>query len=286
MDKLSDIFSITDAEIALIQKQSALLLQKRTNGFNGELNTAGALVENYIKGLLQNHLPHGYRICSGYIATTENINSSDNLIQHDIIIVDARIPSLYTFGVSDIEVVAAEAVYGIIEIKRTLTKKTLAAAIEHLRKTKNILDTYDGGIKSKVKSTNSAIGVSLSIATQAPMYAIIGLDAEIEIQDDRFVIDVVGAAVREFVDMVWSPLAPFLAGISLTNRTNGQPCQTLIVSRNQNNYEPRCFYEGKFDTEASGKTYRIAIACFRTWINNSSGAPMTYEKNLQYFGMV
>ncbi len=270
MKKLNDIFGVTDAEIALIQKQSALLLQKRTGGFDGELKTAGALVENYVKGLLQIHLPHGYRICSGYIATAETINSSDSLIQHDIIIVDARMPSLYTFGVSDIEVVAAEAVCGIIEIKRTLTRASLTTAIEHLRKTKNILDTYDGGIKSKDKSTNNSVGVTLSIATQAPMYAVIGLDAGIEIQDDQFVIDEIGPAVHEFVDMVWSPLAPFLAGISLTNKTNRQPCSTVIVSRNQDNYEPRCFFEGRFDPDAAGRTYRIAISCFRTWINNSS----------------
>ena len=125
MKKLQNIQAVNDAEVELIKRQSSLLLQKKSNGFNGELRTSGTIVENYIKGIISKHIPYGYRICSGYIATVDTINDSDNLIQHDLVIIDSRIPSLYTFGVSDIEIVSAESVCGVIEIKRTLTKDSL-----------------------------------------------------------------------------------------------------------------------------------------------------------------
>ena len=86
MQRLTDIQKLHDAEVNLIQEQSALLLQKRAHGFSGELKSSGLIVENYIKSLLARHVPEGYRMCSGYIATAETIVTSTNLIQHDIII--------------------------------------------------------------------------------------------------------------------------------------------------------------------------------------------------------
>lgn len=55
MDRLTSIQKVNDAEIRLIKQQSALLLQNRANGFNGELKSSCAIVENYIKGLLGKH---------------------------------------------------------------------------------------------------------------------------------------------------------------------------------------------------------------------------------------
>jgi len=283
--KLNDIQLVNEAEITLIQKQSALLLQKKENGFDGELKTAGAIIENYVKGLLQKHIPNGYRICSGYIATTESIGNTENLRQHDIIIVDDRIPSLYKFGVSDIEVSAAEAVCGIVEVKRTLTKKSLSSAIKHLERTKSILDQYDNGVKSKDKSANNAVGITLSVATQAPLYAVIGLDALKEITEQEFFDSTVRPAVNNFVDLIWSPAAPFIAGYQMKSTKDDQQDLALTVSRNQKDYSPFCAIEG-FDMSKSGQIYRTAISNFRTWINNSSGAPMTPMKNMKYFGII
>ena len=288
MKKLNDIQSVYDAEIILIQKQSALLLQNKTNGFNGELKTAGAITENYIKGLLQNHLPNGYRICSGYIATSESISNTKNLIQHDIIIVDDRIPSLYKFGVSDIEIIAAEAVCGVIEVKRTLTKKSLSAAIHHLEITKNTIDAYDQGVKSKDKSANGFNG-NLYYSTEAPLYAyaVIGLDAQKEITETEFLEAEVIPAVNSFIDLIWSPAAPYIIGLEI--RSGDQRRMAYTASRKQEGCAH--FTEGydtvkkRFDKGKSGLIFRGAISCFRTWVNNSSGARMTPEKNFKYFGM-
>lgn len=285
MHRLNEIFAVTDAEVTLIQKQSALLLQPKKDGFNGEMKSAGALIENYIKGLLQNHLPHGYRLCSGYIATHETLGDKENLIQHDVIIVDARVPSIYVFGVSDIEVVPAEAVCGIIEVKRTLTKESIESAVMHLRKTKEILEKYEGGIKSKANSTNNAVGPTLSVATSAPMYAVIGLAASEEILKEEFWSKTIAPAIIDFLDLLWSPLGPYLAGTHLID-PQGQKAVSTSPTRRWDGYEPYYFIEGRFDQSRSGLSYRIAIASFRTWINNSAAAPMTPEKNLKYFGMI
>lgn len=288
LKKLDDIHAVSEAEIALIQRQSALLLQKPREGFNGELKTAGSIVENYVKGLLQGHLPHGYRICSGYIATTDTIRGVENLIQHDIIIVDERVPSLYRFGVGDIEVVAAEAVCGIVEVKRTLTKATLSAAIEQLSKTKKILDDYDDGVKSKNKAMNNAVGVTLSVASHAPMYAIIALDAVKEITETAYFDGEVVPAIRDFLDMIWAPSAPFLSVVQWQARQGGETCVAVNTSRNDPAYEAtaRPCLLFNFEMKDSGRIYRTAIFSLRTWINNTAGAPMTHAKNLRYFDII
>lgn len=286
MKKLDSIHQVGEAEIALIRRQSALLLQRRQDGFNGELKTAGSIVENYVKGLLQKHLPHGYRICSGYIATVDTIHNSDNLIQHDIIIVDDRVPPLYKFGVADIEVVSAEAVCGVIEVKRTLTKESLAVAIQSLRTTKLILDSYDNGVKSKDKAANNMAGPTLSVASNAPIYTVIGLDALKEIAEKEFFEATVKPAVLEFLDMIWSPSAPFITVLQWKAQDGGERCVALHTSRNVDNYYPAYGVEYNFEEADSGRIYRIAICNLRTWINNTSGAGMTPAKNLRYFNLM
>lgn len=283
--KLDDIHAIGEAEITLIQRQSALLLQKKNNGFNGELKTSGAIIENYIKGLLQNHLPHGYRICSGYIATADTILDVENMLQHDIIIVDDRMPSLYKFGIGDIEVVPAEAVCGIVEVKRTLNKKSLLSAIEHLKHTKKILDAYDDGVKSKDRAMNGVVGSTLSIACVSPIYSVIALDALEEIAEPVYFSEVIAPAMQEFLDMIWAPAAPYISVIQWQAREDGTPYAATNVARNDPTYEvtraPGGFND--FRMENSARIYRNAIFRLRTWINNCSGAPMTASKNARYF---
>lgn len=287
LKKLDNIHAVSEAEILLIQKQSALLLQQRQDGFNGEMKTAGAIVENFVKGLLGDHLPHGYRICSGYIATSATLQGEDNLIQHDIIVVDDRVPSLYKFGVSDIEVVPAEAVCAVVEVKRTLTKQTFSAALDSLRATKQILDGYDNGLKSKDKPMNNACGVTLSVATHAPIYAIVALDALKEVGDIDFLQSTVTPAILEFLDLVWAPSAPFLAGLQWEARSGtGPKVLPLNTARNNDSYRAAFFAELAFSAADSARLYRNAIFLFRTWINHTSGAPMTIEKNSRYFSLM
>lgn len=281
MEKLISIQKVNDAEIQLIQQQSALLLQKRKNGFNGELKSSGAIVENYIKGLLSKHLPGGYRICSGYIATPDSMQSNTNFIQHDIIIVDARIPPIHYFGISDIEVVCAESVCGIIEVKKTLTKKTLESATNHLRSTMTVLNSYKNGVKSK-NNSDPIIGTTMSIGTYAPFYAVIALDCDVKkMNQEREKNIEINNSICEFIDFIWVPAASWLAFFMISK--DGVITYPDNVSRNQNGYNNAysCVYE---PLSSKANIYSFAIACYRTWINNTSGKHLGFKENLGYFG--
>jgi hypothetical protein len=285
MKRLNDIQRLHEAEVRLIQEQSALLLQKQRDGFNGELKSSGLIVENYIKSLLAHHMPDGYRMCSGYIATTETIFKKENLIQHDVIITDGRIPPIHRFGFGDIEVVPAEAVCGVIEVKRTLTKASLDDAIEHLRATKMILDKYDNGIKSKSASANNLAGPTLSVATCAPLYAIVGLDCEKETVTKAYFDKTIVPSVLEFIDFIWGVSASWYAKFGIRGKTDNQQYFPTTVSRNQDGDKLECTYDWYNEAE-SGRVYGTAISCFRAWINNTSGARLDVVKNTQYFGAI
>lgn len=271
-----------EAQVKLIQQQSSLLLQKRTHGFSGELKSSGVIVENYIKSLLMQHLPAGYRLSSGYIATTETIAGPENLAQHDIIITDGRIPPIYQFGFGDIEVVPAEAVCGIVEIKRTLTKASLNDAIEHLQSTRSILEQYDNGAKSKVRAANNAAGPSLSVATRAPLYAIVSLDA----LKDELTLDYLNQCiltpVQEFIDFIWAIAASWLVRFVVA-ADDGQAYFPLNVSRNLPSGTAHCMVD-LFKEAESGRVHGMALTCFRTWINSTSGISLDIGKHTRYFG--
>jgi hypothetical protein len=285
VNKLENLQSVTDAEVELIKRQSELLLQRRSYGFNGELKTSGSIVENYIKELLKKHVPEGYRICSGYIATTATILNTENLVQHDMIIVDGRIPSLYKFGVSDIEIVPAESVCGIIEIKRTLTKTSITEAISHLKQTKELLENYDNGVKSKTKAANNAAGPTLSVATRSPLYAIIGLSANKDSIEEEYLNNDISSEIREFIDFIWAPSNAFLLRFAEKCISNGKIYMPINVSRNMDHdYEPVTLIN-YFEQEKNGEIYRFVISMLRTWINNTSGARMEAETNHKYFGI-
>jgi hypothetical protein len=285
MQRLNDIQRLHEAEVKLIQEQSALLLQKRSYGFSGELKSSGLIVENYIKSLLAHHMPEGYRMCSGYIATTETIHSTENLIQHDVIITDGRIPPIHKFGFGDIEVVPAEAVCGVVEVKRVLTKVSLDDAIEHLRSTKNVLGQYDNGIKSKFAAANNLAGPTLSIATCAPLYAIVGLDCDRESVTKDYFDQTIVPSVLEFVDFTWGIAASWYAKFGIRGKTDNQQYFPTTVSRNQDGDKLECTYDWYNDAE-SARVYGTAISCFRAWINNTSGARLDIVKNTRYFGAV
>lgn len=281
MKKIENIQEVYDSEVELIKKQSSLLLQRKSEGFNGELKTSGLIVENYIKEIIKKHIPNGYRICSGYIATTESIRNTDNLAQYDLIIVDDRIPPIYKFGVSDIEIVAAESVCGIFEIKRTLTQKSLINSIEHLKELKKTLDGYRDGIKSKAAQNNAA-GPTMSLATCSPIYAIITLGADkVEITPE-YIKSVCEKEVEDFLDIIWSMSDEILVRFAVIKDT-----QTLYPSTVSRNLEAgrlkKC--EINFGNEQrKGELFRTAISILRLWINNTAHAHMPSNINMEYFG--
>jgi len=281
MKKTESIQQIYNSEIDLIIKQSSILLQKRSDGFSGELKTSGAIVENYVKGIINKHIPSGYRVCSGYIATTETIFNTENLSQHDIIIVDEKIPSLYKFDVSDIEIIPAEAVCGIIEIKRTLNKKTLKDATEHLHKTKVILDKYKNGIKSKISQHNNN-QLSKPKESFSPIYAIISLQSEKEKLNKQYVFRYVLKDCSEFIDLIWS-LSDGLLLTFLKNK-NGVNHIPENTGREKKFKEEYKINFNNVEQENFGQVFHMGITALRIWITNTYGIPLDSRTNMEYFG--
>ena len=284
-NKWDAIHAASEAEIQLVRQQSALLLQKKLDGFNGELKSSGSIVEVFVKGLVERHLPHGYRMCSGYIATSDTINSQANLSQHDLIVVDARVAPLYKFGVGDIEVVPAEAVCAVFEVKRTLTKNSLRSAVDHLKSIREIIEKYDPR-KAKKSGANSFFGPNLSIASAAPIYGVIALDAEKEIAETEFFSQIAGE-MREFLDIVWAPSVPFLALQWWQSATDGELAMATNGSRNYAGYPPtNPRVEYNFEGENAARIYRYALFSLRTWFASTSGFLLTPEQTQRYLGIV
>ena len=263
----------------LIKFQSELLLQRKSDGFNGELKSSGTIIENFIKSIIKKHIPSGYRVCSGYIATPETLYDNSNLLQYDIIIADNRIPAIYEFGVSDIEIVAVESVCGLIEVKRTLTSEVLKSSLAHLKKASLLLQTYDNGIKSTDTSSN-LVGMNLNHATHSPFYGIISLAANSKTFNATNKA-IINFEVANFCDMIWSiSTNHFFAYNLLINGGLVFPCFT---SRQLKNGQTIGVFENLNTRISDGSIYRLAIATLRTWINNITGAPLNIEKNHKYF---
>lgn len=277
MSKLKFIQEINSAEANLIVKQSKILLQNKSGGFNGELKSSGTIVENYIKELIRQHIPNYLRICSGYIATTDSIDDSSNLHQYDLIVVDKNVPPVYVFGISDIEIVPAESVCGIIEIKRTLNATIIKKSVDHLKKIKIILDSYDHCLKSKNKHCQS-VGRGLNFSTTSPFYAIIGLQASTKSLNSKIDNEIIIPNIIEFVDLIW--------GI------NSKYLWNFVIEKDGINYLPECpardqsknFGAEKCNQKlANSEIYRFAIGLMRALISNTLGINLSSQKNHLYF---
>lgn len=284
MGKFENIYNVYNAEFELIKQQSALLLQRQRNGFNGELKASGYLVEQFVKDLLNKHLPFGYRICSGYIATLDNISSDDNLIQHDVIIVDSRVPSLHKFSYGDVEIVPAEAVCGIFEVKRTLNKDVLKNAIEHLNITAKLLDNTI--IKSKEKAINNACGPTINNCTTAPVYGIIGLSHDNEL-DGCSICDI-NTTASNFLDIVWSLSTPYLRYIALFD-SQGNEFFPENTSRNQEYGNPPYtmnYVCSDVSNNADTKNnFAKSISRIQTWISHTSKYNFQSDSLQKYLGL-
>jgi hypothetical protein len=132
MPTLTDLFNIHLRELDLALAESELLLQKE-GGLDGELKTSGSLCERFMRSTLTKYvIPGQYRVSSGYVATPALLSAGKNLPQCDILIADNWLPALLRLAESSIEVLPQEAIIGVLEAKRTLTKKSLGHALDHL----------------------------------------------------------------------------------------------------------------------------------------------------------
>lgn len=124
----------------------------------------------------------------------------------------------------------------------------------------------------------------MSVATRAPVYAIVGLDACHESITEAYLREIIVPNIQEFIDFIWAIAASWLARFVIV----AEDTQTYFpqtVSRSQLPGKADCVCDWFKETE-SGRVHGAAITCFRTWINNTSGTPLTLTKNARYFGVL
>jgi hypothetical protein len=198
-------------QLDAIIAESELLLQKE-GGLDGELKTSGSICEDFVRNTLRDFIvPHHFRIVTGFIANSDLLSTGRNLPQCDIIIVDSTVPPLLRFPNSQIEVVARESVVGIIEVKRTLTPKTLYTKEKDgkesgaLAQLNSILDTLGERdtfkVDGKLNRFNKHVGFH-NHSSDMPLFAVIGLGHK-DLGFETQVADIIGRA-NSPVDFVWA----------------------------------------------------------------------------------
>lgn len=133
MPTLNELRKIYHHELQTILYESELLLQKE-GGLNGELRTSGSIAEQFVKRIFSKVIcPDYIKITGGYIANPSCLSSNQNLSQCDLLFYDAGFLPIVSLKESGINVLPQEAILGVVEVKRTLTKEILCAAVRHIQ---------------------------------------------------------------------------------------------------------------------------------------------------------
>ncbi len=202
MPTITDLYSVHHRELDLALAESDLLLQKE-GGLDGELKTSGSLCEQFLRKTLSSYIvPGHFRLTSGYIATPELLEKNQNLPQCDVLIADGYIPPLLRFSKAEIEVLPIEAVTGIIEAKRRLTKKSLADALDHLEKIiKSTGHMNDLKTDRDLNGFNKYVGIH-NHSSNKPLLGIVALSSTL----DDFANEAVNLINQKnsLVDFIWT----------------------------------------------------------------------------------
>ena len=202
MPTLAELHEMHLRQLDAVLTESELLLQ-REGGLDGELKTSGSVCENFVRTTLNRFIvPSHFRITTGFIASPSLLRNKRNLPQCDVIIVDSTTPPILRFASSNIEVVAREAVVGIIEVKRTLTPTSLCDALTQIN---SIIDAL--GERSSIKVDrelnrfNRHVGFH-NFSSNQPMLAVVGLRHQ-KLHFERDVPNLIRESDRP-VDFVWA----------------------------------------------------------------------------------
>ncbi|MCO5354258.1 DUF6602 domain-containing protein [Acidovorax kalamii] len=202
MPTITDLHKVYLRQLELVLAESDLLLQKE-GGLDGELKTSGSLCEQFLRQTFSKYVvPGQFRVTSGYIATPQLLAEKKNLPQCDLLIADSHIPPLLQLSSSTIEVLPIEATIGLIGAKRTLTKKTLADALDHLAK---VIDST--GRASTLKTDrelnryNKYVGFDNS-SSDKPLIGVVGLNSSFS-NFGREVSELI-VEKQSLVDFVWT----------------------------------------------------------------------------------
>lgn len=130
--KFKDILDLHTKYTDYLLQKSYLSHQSVKN-----INLSGSEIENEIRFLFKSILPERFKVTHGYILSAKD-NISEPIIsnQVDMMIVDTLVPhKIFTLDKENgMEIVPAESVVGLFEIKRTLDEKSLKSALNQLRK--------------------------------------------------------------------------------------------------------------------------------------------------------
>ncbi len=147
------------------------------------IGLCGSEIEGEVRNILSQLLPHRYKVTSGYIVWSED-SSSEPVVspQVDLIIVDTLVPhSLFPVDDNqDVEIVPAEAVVGIFEIKRKMDKKSLfgtkksPGALKHLQKIASKMN-FNKSNKDQYMPTGEINGMIKGPYYGNPMLGVISL---------------------------------------------------------------------------------------------------------------
>lgn len=182
--------------------ESELLLQ-REGGLDGELKTSGSICERYVRDTLRRFIvPGQFRITSGFIATPQLLRDRRNLPQCDVLIVERDTLPLLRFEDSGIEVVPRESVCGIIEVKRTLTARSLA---DSLRKIQLLLEVLGEAESIKTDTAlnkyNRHVGFH-NHSSDKPLLAVIALQNQLDPFPNDSLREITGN--NSMIDLLWT----------------------------------------------------------------------------------
>jgi hypothetical protein len=130
MSAYRDLFETNLTYLQYVAEQTKVSHQYVRN-----IAAAGGGCEREIRTLLARYLPNRLRVTHGYVVKAVSRTAVPVVSQQqDVIVVDETVPNRLWIvdDLSGMEVVPYEAVVGIFEAKRTLTKVYLQAAITHL----------------------------------------------------------------------------------------------------------------------------------------------------------
>lgn len=177
--KYKDLVSISTKKFKLLKHKSLVNHQYAKN-----IHESGAVIEREIRALFNEVLSSRYRATHGYIAVANSRIEEPILSpQTDLIIVDNFVPNtLYKFGNDDsMEIVAANSVVGVFEIKRTLSKESLFGSNGAVQQLSSIVEKVNlkKNNKSRFLRGGTAIDMEDIIYNAAlfsnPIFGIIGL---------------------------------------------------------------------------------------------------------------
>jgi hypothetical protein len=174
-----DLFEVHLKYVDYVRSKSLLVHQYFQN-----IAATGSGVEVEVRRILQNLLPSRFKVTHGYIVASPSRTEEPSVSpQTDVIVVDTLVPHSL-FVVDDahgVELVPVEAVVGVLEVKRTLTKASIHEAVVHLRAIRDAVSI------SKTDPTQYLPGgASVDDSLNAPYHCnpligIIGINADEEV---------------------------------------------------------------------------------------------------------